>query len=131
VEKTRLQNLVRHKSDGDYAPLCLHGKEIWRSVMTAHFSAAEARLPVALKAHRERKSREVKPSNPKMTFGQTAEVHMLRSGDYVSFKVRRIRSKTRLSELGFWPSQASAKPMRAPKAGSSRAATQSPIALLA
>ena len=43
-EKTRLQNLVRHKSGRYYARLFLNGKEIWKSLKTSHFSVAEAKL---------------------------------------------------------------------------------------
>ncbi len=39
-EKTRLQKLVRHKSGRYYARLYLNGKEIWKSLCTAHFSVA-------------------------------------------------------------------------------------------
>ena len=67
-EKTRLQNLVRHKTEGYNARLYLNGKEIWKSLKTTHYSVAEARLVVALKEHRERKGKEIDTSNAKMTF---------------------------------------------------------------
>lgn len=87
-EKTRLQNLVRHKSGRYYARMFLNGKEIWKSLKTSHFSVAEARLASALKEHRERKSRDVNPSNAKMTFGQAAALHMQRIEENVGLKAR-------------------------------------------
>jgi integrase len=41
-ERTRLQNLVRHKSGGYYARAFAGGKEVWKSLKTSHFSVAEA-----------------------------------------------------------------------------------------
>ncbi len=89
-EKTRLQNLVRHKSGRYYARLFLNGKEIWKALKTSHFSVAEARLAVVLKEHRERKGKEIDASNAKMTFGEAASLHMQRVADDVSIK-RRTR----------------------------------------
>ena len=42
--KTRLQNLVRHKSGRYYARAFAGGKEVWKSLKTSHFSVAQARL---------------------------------------------------------------------------------------
>ena len=61
-EKTRLQNLVCHKSGGYYARLFRNGKEIWKPLKTSHFSVAEARMAAALKEHRERKGKKIDPS---------------------------------------------------------------------
>ncbi|MEO6785910.1 MAG: hypothetical protein ABI318_07225 [Chthoniobacteraceae bacterium] len=85
-EKTPRQNLVRHKSGRYYARLFLNGKEIWRSLKTSHFSVAEAWLATAVKDHRERKSREVDPSNARMTFGEAATLHIRRVDENVSLK---------------------------------------------
>jgi hypothetical protein len=44
-EKTRLQNLVRNAQSGVYyARAFSNGKEIWKSLKTAHFSIAETKL---------------------------------------------------------------------------------------
>jgi hypothetical protein len=87
-ERTRLQNLVRHKTGRYYARLFLNGKEIWKSLKTSHFSVAEARLAAALKEHRERKSRNIDTSNAKMTFSEAAALYMLRVNENVSLKKR-------------------------------------------
>jgi hypothetical protein len=87
-----------------------------------------------LKVHRERKNRDINPSNAKMNFEQPAAVHMQRSGENVSFKkctrccwkgsspryrqlpkIRRIRRQTPSLELGVWLSQTSVEPIRATK----------------
>ena len=55
-EKTRLGNLVRHKSGRYYARAFAGGKEVWKSLKTSHFSVAQARLAEFLKepsAHRQ------------------------------------------------------------------------------
>jgi hypothetical protein len=66
-QKTRLQNLVRHKSDRYYARLFLDGKEIWRSLDTSHFSVAEAELAVARQEHGTRRARmwRIVPTSPR------------------------------------------------------------------
>ena len=55
-EKTREQNLVRHKSGRYYARTFGNGKEIWKSLRTAHFSVAKARLAEFLRDHREKQA---------------------------------------------------------------------------
>jgi hypothetical protein len=52
-ERTRLQNLVRHKSGRYYARAFARGKEVWKSLTTSHFSVAQARLAEFLKEHRQ------------------------------------------------------------------------------
>jgi hypothetical protein len=56
-KKTKLQNLVRHKSGRYYARFYLNGKEVWKSLKTSHFSVAEAKLAEAQKEHRQRRSK--------------------------------------------------------------------------
>ncbi len=85
-EKTKRQNLVRHKSGRYYARLFLNGKEIWKSLKTSHFSVAEARLANAVKEHRERRGKEVDSSNAKMTFQDAAALHLQRLDENVSLK---------------------------------------------
>jgi hypothetical protein len=85
-QKTRLQNLVRHKSSGYYARLFLNGKEIWKSLKTSHFSVAEAKLAEVQKEHRERRGKEIDPANAKITFGQALALHMQRIAESVTLK---------------------------------------------
>jgi integrase len=75
-ERTRLQNLLRHKSGRYYARAFAGGKEVWKSLKTSHFSVAEARLAEFLKEHRERRSNGNGEVSAKMTFGQAAAVHL-------------------------------------------------------
>jgi hypothetical protein len=42
VGKTKVQNLVRHKSGRYYARAFSNNKEIWKSLRTDHFSVAKA-----------------------------------------------------------------------------------------
>lgn len=85
-EKTRLQNMVRHKSGGYYARLFLNGKEVWRSLKTKHYSVAESRLAEAQKEHRQHKSRIEGASSSKMNFGDAGQLHMQRLEANVSIK---------------------------------------------
>jgi hypothetical protein len=55
-ERTRLQNLLRHKSGRYYGRAFAGGKEVWTSLKTSHFSVAQARLAEFLKEHRQRVS---------------------------------------------------------------------------
>jgi integrase len=77
-EKTRLQNLVRHKSGRYYARAYAGSKEFWKSLRTSHFSIAQARLAEFLKGHRERHQRTPADgtASAKMTFSEAAEVHL-------------------------------------------------------
>ncbi len=90
-EKTRLQNLVRHKSGRYYARLYLNGKEVWKSLKTANFSVAETRLATLQKEHRARRDKEVDSTNAKMTFGDASTLHMQHLDGDVSLK-RRTRT---------------------------------------
>ncbi|GAA5132253.1 hypothetical protein GCM10023213_00070 [Prosthecobacter algae] len=87
-EKTRVQNLKRHKSGGYYARLFLNGKEVWKSLKTKHFSVAEARMADAQKEHRHRKSKQDSSSSAKMTFQQAADAHLQKLDEKVSIKKR-------------------------------------------
>src|SRR4029077_9314216 len=53
-ERTRVQNLLRHKSRRYYARAFAGGKEVWKALKTSHFSVAQARLAEFLKEHRQR-----------------------------------------------------------------------------
>src|SRR5215510_4191678 len=102
-EKTRLQNLVRHRSGRYYARAFAGGKEIWKSLKTSHFSVAQARLAEFLKEHRKRRSNgEV---SAKMTFGEAAAIHLQNLNDNLSIKPRtRDYWRQRLDALvRSWP----------------------------
>src|SRR5947207_1711917 len=43
-QKTRHQNLIRHKSGRYYARAYAGGKEVWQSLKTSHLSVAQAKL---------------------------------------------------------------------------------------
>ena len=104
-EKTRLQNLVRHKSGGYYARLFLNGKEVWKSLKTKHFSVAESRLAEAQKEHRQHKNRVEGASSAKMTFKQAGELHMQRLDVKVDIKsgTRHYWKQILTALLKSWP----------------------------
>src|SRR6476620_3332764 len=85
-ERTRLQNLVRHKSGRYYARAFAGGKEVWKSLKTSHFSVAEARLAEFLKEHRERRSNGNGEVSAKMTFGEAAAIRLRNLDDNVRIK---------------------------------------------
>jgi integrase len=87
-ERTRLQNLVRHKSGRYYARAFAGGKEVWKSLKTSHFSVAEARLAEFLKEHRERRSNGNGEVSAKMTFGEAAAIHLRNLDENLSIKPR-------------------------------------------
>ena len=104
-ERTRLQNLVRHKSGRYYARAFAGGKEVWKSLKTSHFSVAEARLAEFLKEHRERVSNDNGEGSAKMIFDEAAAIHLRNLDDNP-----RIKPSTRkywrecLAALGkSWP----------------------------
>jgi len=87
-EKTRLQNLVRHKSRRYYARAFAGGKEVWKSLKTSHFSVAEARLAEFLKEHRARRNNGNGEVSAKMTFGEAAASHFQNLDDNLRIKPR-------------------------------------------
>src|SRR5438105_1654269 len=87
-QRTRLQNLVRHKAGSYYARAFAGGKEVWKSLKTTHFSVAEARLAEFLKEHRQRRSNGSVEVSAKMTFGDAAAVHLRNLDDNLSLKPR-------------------------------------------
>jgi integrase len=104
-ERTRLQNLIRHKSGRYYARAFAGGKEVWKSLKTSHFSVAEARLAEFLKEHRERRSNGNGEVSAKMTFGEAAAIHLHNLDDNVRIKPRtRHYWRQRLAALiKSWP----------------------------
>jgi integrase len=87
-QRTRLQNLLRHKSGRYYARAFAGGKEVWKSLKTSHFSVAEAKLAEFLKDHRERRKNANGEATPKMTFGQAAAIHLRNLDDNLTIKPR-------------------------------------------
>jgi len=88
-QKTRLQNLVRHKSGRYYARVYAAGKELWKGLGTSHFSVAQAKLGEFLKEHRERVSNNGKAEvSAKMTFGEAAATYLRNLDDNLSVKPR-------------------------------------------
>ena len=104
-EKTRLQNLVRHKSGRYYARAFAGGKEVWKSLKTSHFSVAQAKLAEFLKEHRQRLSNGNGEVSAKMTFGEAAAIHLRNLNDNLSIKPRtRHYWRQRFAALGkSWP----------------------------
>jgi integrase len=89
-ERTRIQNLLRHKSGRYYARAFDRGKEVWKALKTSHFSVAEAKLAEFLKDHRLRRKNANGEASPKMTFGEAAAIHLRNLDDNL-----RIKSRTR------------------------------------
>src|SRR5205823_7954383 len=87
-ERTRLQNLVRHKSGRYYARAFAGGKDVWKSLTTSHFSVAQAKLAEFLKEHRQRVSSGNGEVSAKMTFGEAGAIHMRNLDDNLSIKPR-------------------------------------------
>jgi integrase len=104
-ERTRLQNLVRHKSGRYYARAFAGGKEVWKSLKTSHFSVAQAKLAEFLKEHRQRVSNGNGEVSAKMTFGEAAAIHLRNLDDNLSIKPRtRHYWRQRLAALiKSWP----------------------------
>jgi hypothetical protein len=87
-EKTRLQNLLRHKSARYYARAFAGGKEVWKSLKTSHYSVAQAKLAEFLKDHRQRVSNGNGEVSANMTFGEAVTIHLHNLDDNPSIKPR-------------------------------------------
>src|SRR5205823_12038292 len=87
-ERTRFQNLIRHKSGRYYARAFAGGKEVRKSLKTSHFSVAEARFAEFLKEHRQRRSNGTIEVSAKMTFAEAAAIHLRNLDDNLSIKPR-------------------------------------------
>src|SRR5438445_60346 len=81
-EKTRLQNLVRHKSGRYYARAFARGKEVWKSLKTDRFSVAQAKLADFLKQHRSLNG-GIANRTGSLTFGEALRLHLQRLADDV------------------------------------------------
>ena len=85
-ENTREQNLVRHKSGRYYARTFSNGKEVWKTLRTAHFSVAKARLAEFPREHREKQVASVTKASAKMTFGEALKIHQQNQANDVTIK---------------------------------------------
>lgn len=86
-EKTRLQNLVRHKSGRYYARTYSRGKEVWKSLRTDRFSIAQARLADFLKQHRALHG--LARRDAVMPVGEALRLHLQHLADDVAAKRRK------------------------------------------
>ncbi len=86
--KTRVQNLLRHKSGRYYARAFAGGKEVWESLKTTHFSVAEAKMAQFLADHRKRSREANRDISAKMTFAEAAAIHLQNLDDNVRLKPR-------------------------------------------
>src|SRR5438876_6572690 len=104
-EKTREQNLVRHKSGRYYARTFNNNKESWKSLRTAHFSVAKARLAEFLREHREKHVLSVSEASAKMTFGGALKIHQQNQADDVTIKpaTRHYWNQIFVALLKSWP----------------------------
>jgi integrase len=104
-EKTKVQNLVRHKSGRYYARTFNNNKEIWKSLRTAHFSVAKARLAEFLRDHRENQSVGISEASAKMTFGEALKIHQQNQADDVTIKpsTQHYWNQVFVALLKSWP----------------------------
>lgn len=104
-EKTKVQNLVRHKSGRYYARTFAHNKEIWKSLRTGHFSVAKPRLAEFLRQHRGKQVAAANHSSAKMTFGEALAIHLQSLDDDVTIKpnTRRYWQQIFKALLKSWP----------------------------
>ena len=105
-EKTREQNLLRHKSGRYYARTFANNKEIWKSLRTTHFSVAKARLAEFLREHREKQVDGLSAASAKMTFGEALQIHEQNLADDVTIKpsTRHYWKQVFAALLKSWPS---------------------------
>ena len=104
-EKTKVQNLVRHKSGRYYARTFSNNKEVWKTLRTEHFSVAKARLAEFLREHREKQVAASNRSSAKMTFGDALAIHLQNLEDNVTIKqtTRHYWKQVFTSLLKNWP----------------------------
>lgn len=104
-EKTKEQNLVRHKSGRYYARVHSNGKEVWKSLRTAHFSVAKARLAEFLREHREKQAAGVTEGSAKLTFREALKIHQQHQADNVTLKpsTRHYWNQIFVALLKSWP----------------------------
>lgn len=105
-EKTKVQNLVRHKSSRYYARAFSNNKEIWKSLRTSHFSVAKARLAEFLREQREKRvTGGIDDTSAKMSFGEALKIHQQHQADDVTIKpsTRHYWNQIFAALLKSWP----------------------------
>src|SRR5215471_20923851 len=104
-QKTRVPNLLRHKSGSYYARAFASGKEVWKSLKTSHFSVAQAKLGKFLEEHRERVANGNGEVSAKMTFGEALKIHQQNQADDVTIKpaTRHYWNQIFVALLKSWP----------------------------
>ncbi|MEP6699530.1 MAG: site-specific integrase [Verrucomicrobiota bacterium] len=104
-EKTKVQNLVRHKSGRYYARTFGNNKEIWKSLRTSHLSVAKARLAEFLRQHRENQAAVTSEASAKMTFANALAIHLQNLDDDVTIKpgTRHYWRQIFVALLKSWP----------------------------
>ena len=104
-EKTKVQNLVRHRSGRYYARTFGNNKEIWKSLRTEHLSVAKARLAEFLREHREKQAATANHSSAEMTFAEALAIHLQNLDDDVTIKptTRHYWKQVFASLLKSWP----------------------------
>lgn len=105
-EKTKIQNLVRHAESGRYyARVFANGKEVWKTLKTAHYSVAKARLDAFKQEHREKQPPALDEASAKMVFGDALKLHKQRLEDDVTLKptTRHYWNQIFTSLLKTWP----------------------------
>ncbi len=117
-KKTKVQNLVRHKSGRYYARTFGNNKEIWKSLRTSHFSVAKARLAEFLREHREKQAAAANNSSAKMTFADALAFHLQNQADDVTIKpgTRHYWKQVFKALLKSWPGLADRELRRLTKA---------------
>ena len=106
-QRTRHQNLVRHKSGRYYARAFAGGKEVWKSLKTSRLSIAQAKLAEFLKEHRERVSNGNSEVSAKMTLGEAAAIHLRNLDDNPRIKrsTRKYWRECLTALRKSWPGQ--------------------------
>ena len=104
-KKTRVNNLVRHANGRYYARLYRNGKEIWKSLRTAHSGIAEVRLGELQKEQRQNRDRETDRGDAKMIFATAAAIHMQRVQTSVAIKrgTKKYQAEIKAAVLKSWP----------------------------
>lgn len=104
-EKTKVQNLLRHKSGRYYARTFANNKEIWKSLRTSHLSVAKARLAEFQREQREKLAITADASSAKMTFAAALNIHLQHLDDNVTIKpaTRRYWRQVFTALLKSWP----------------------------
>src|SRR5882724_5797761 len=87
-KRTRLRNLLRHKSGHYYARAFAGGKEVWKSLRTSHFSVAEAKLAEFLRKHWKRRGNANGEVSAKVKFSEGASIHLRGLHDNFNIKPR-------------------------------------------